>query len=117
HRTGEGGQSQRRVLHAADMTGREVERTLLDAADRAGIRIADEHVAIDLITGAKAGAAGPDRALGAYVLDARTAEVHVFLARVVVLASGGAGKVYLYTTNPDVATGDGLAMAHRAAAA
>ncbi|HWE24304.1 MAG TPA: FAD-dependent oxidoreductase, partial [Myxococcales bacterium] len=117
HLTREGGHSQRRVLHAADMTGREVERTLLDAADRAGIRIADEHVAVELITAAKAGAAGPDRVLGAYVLDARTSEVHVYLARVVVLASGGAGKVYLYTTNPDVATGDGLAMAHRAGAA
>jgi len=117
HLTREGGHSQRRVVHAADMTGREVERTLLDAADRAGIRIVDEHVAIDLITAAKTGAAGPDRVLGAYVLDARTGEVHVYLARVVVLASGGAGKVYLYTTNPDVATGDGLAMAHRAGAA
>jgi L-aspartate oxidase len=117
HLTREGGHSQRRVVHAADMTGREVERTLLDAADRAGIRIDDEHIAIDLITASKAGAAGPDRALGAYVLDARTGEVHVYLARVVVLASGGAGKVYLYTTNPDVATGDGLAMAHRAGAA
>src|SRR5438067_3099773 len=71
HLTREGGHSQRRVLHAADMTGREVERTLLDAADRAGSRIADEHAAIDLITGAKAGAAVPDRALGAYGLDAR----------------------------------------------
>src|SRR5919109_718425 len=117
HLTREGGHSQRRVVHAADMTGREVERTLLSAADRAGIRIVDEQIAIDLITTSKAGAAGPDRALGAYVLDARTGEVHVYLARVVVLASGGAGKVYLYTTNPDVATGDGLPMGPRAGAA
>src|SRR5712675_448090 len=117
HLTREGGHSQRRVLHAADMTGREVERALLGAADRARIRIADEQVAIDLITSGKLGAGGRDRALGAYVLDARTGEVHVHLAKVVVLATGGAGKVYLYTTNPDVATGDGLAMAHRAGAA
>ncbi len=117
HLTREGGHSQRRVLHAADMTGREVERALLGAADRAGIRIAEEQVAIDLITSGKLGAGGRDRALGAYVLDARTGEVHVHLAKVVVLATGGAGKVYLYTTNPDVATGDGLAMAHRAGAA
>src|SRR5712664_2083219 len=117
HLTREGGHSQRRVLHAADMTGREVERALLGAADRAGIRIAEEQVAIDLVTAGKLGAAGRDRALGAYVLDARTGEVHVYLAKVVVLATGGAGKVYLYTTNPDVATGDGLAMAHRAGAA
>src|SRR5438132_9422019 len=117
HLTREGGHSQRRVLHAQDMTGREVERALLAACDRAGIRIADEHVAIDLVTAGKLGAPGPDRALGAYVLDARTGEVHVFLARVVVLATGGAGKVYLYTSNPAVATGDGLAMAHRAGAA
>src|SRR2546427_4592708 len=117
HLTREGGHSQRRVLHAADMTGREVERALLAAADRAGIRIAEEQVAIDLITAAKLGAGRRDRAVGAYVLDARTGEVHVYLAKVVVLATGGAGKVYLYTTNPDVATGDGLAMAHRAGAA
>src|SRR5256714_7783544 len=117
HLTREGGHSQRRVLHAADMTGRQVERALLAAADRAGIRIAEEQVAIDLITAAKLGAGGRDRAVGAYVLDARTGEVHVYLAKVVVLATGGAGKVYLYTTNPDVATGDGLAMAHRSGAA
>ena len=117
HLTREGGHSQRRVLHASDMTGREVERALLAAADRAGIRILDEQVAIDLVTAAKLGAGGRDRVLGAYVLDARTGEVHVHLAKVVVMATGGAGKVYLYTTNPDVATGDGLAMAHRAGAA
>ncbi|HYV65458.1 MAG TPA: FAD-binding protein, partial [Myxococcales bacterium] len=117
HLTREGGHSQRRVLHAADMTGREVERALLAAADREGIRILEQQVAIDLVTAAKLGGGGRDRVLGAYVLDARTGEVHVHQAKVVVLATGGAGKVYLYTTNPDVATGDGLAMAHRAGAA
>ena len=124
HLTREGGHSQRRILHAADMTGREVERALLDAADRAGLQFFDEHAAIDLITSGKLGVAGyargggdgGDRALGCYAL-AKNGQVDVFLARVVVLATGGAGKVYLYTSNPDVATGDGIAMAHRAGAA
>jgi L-aspartate oxidase len=123
HLTREGGHSQRRVLHAADMTGREVERVLLEAAEKAGIQIFDEHTAIDLITTGKlgvAGYAGPgpaeDRALGCYALT-RSGQVDVLLAGVVVLATGGAGKVYLYTSNPDIATGDGIAMAHRAGAA
>jgi L-aspartate oxidase len=123
HLTREGGHSQRRVLHAADMTGREVERVLLEAAEKAGIQIFDQHTAIDLITTGKLGVAGyagagpaEDRALGCYAL-ARSGQVDVLLARVVVLATGGAGKVYLYTSNPDVATGDGIAMAHRAGAA
>lgn len=110
HLTREGGHSQRRVVHAADLTGREVERTMLDAAGRACIRFFEEHHAVDLIRQG-------GRVVGAYALDTRSGEVHSFVARVVVLATGGAGKVYLYTTNPDVATGDGLAMAHRAGAA
>ena len=117
HLTREGGHSARRVLHAADMTGREVERALLAAADAAKVRILDEHVAIDLVTSGRLGLGGPDRVVGCYALDSRTGKVEVFPARVVVLATGGAGKVYLYTSNPDVATGDGLAMAHRAGAA
>ena len=120
HLTREGGHSQRRVLHAADATGREIERALIGATDRAGVPIFEEHAAIDLITLSKlrpsGGAAPGDRVLGCYALDAK-GEVDVFLAKVVVLATGGAGKVYLYTTNPDVATGDGVAMAHRAGAA
>src|SRR5712664_2901729 len=108
HLTREGGHSQRRVLHAADMTGREVERALLAAAAKAGIRIFEEHTAIDLITSGKLGVAGhpgargggEDRALGCYALG-KDGKVDVFLARVVVLATGGAGKVYAYTTNPD----------------
>ena len=118
HLTREGGHSQRRVVHAADLTGHEVERTLLDACGRAGVKFFEDHHAIDLITEAKVvGGRGGDRALGCYALDTRRGEVHVFLAKVIVLATGGAGKVYLYTTNPDVATGDGIAMAHRAGAA
>jgi L-aspartate oxidase len=111
----EGGHSARRVAHAADMTGREVERALLDAVARSPrIRVLEGHTAVDIITMAKYG--GPEVCAGAYVLEDATGRVHTVLARAVVLASGGAGKVYLYTTNPDVATGDGVAMAFRAGA-
>ncbi|MFL5368132.1 MAG: L-aspartate oxidase [Myxococcales bacterium] len=117
HLTREGGHSARRILHAADLTGREVERALLAAADAAKIPILDEHVAVDLVTSTRLGLPGPDRVVGCYALDTRTGKVEAIPARTVVLATGGAGKVYLYTSNPDVATGDGLAMAHRAGAA
>ena len=116
----EGGHSARRVAHAADATGREVERALLEAVRAAPrIRVLEEHMAIDLITLAKYG--GPEVCAGAYVLDVGSADdgkphVITVLARATILASGGAGKVYLYTTNPDVATGDGIAMAYRAGA-
>ena len=111
----EGGHSARRVAHAADMTGREVERALLDAVKASPrVRILENHCAVDLITLAKYG--GPEVCVGAYVLDEDSGHVVTFLARAVVLASGGAGKVYLYTTNPDVATGDGVAIAFRAGA-
>jgi L-aspartate oxidase len=111
----EGGHSARRVAHAADMTGREVERALLDAVARSPrIRILEGHTAVDLITLAKYG--GPEVCAGAYVFDDASGKVITILARATVLASGGAGKVYLYTTNPDVATGDGVAMAYRAGA-
>ncbi len=117
HLTREGGHSRRRVAHARDTTGREVERALLAAADARGIRIVPDAVAIDLLTSEKAGLGGPNRALGAYVLDRESGEIATFTAGVTVLATGGAGKVYLYTSNPDVATGDGVAMAYRAGAA
>jgi L-aspartate oxidase len=111
----EGGHSARRVAHAADMTGREVERALLDAVKASPrVRILENHCAVDLITLAKYG--GPEVCTGAYVLDEESGQVKTLFARAVVLASGGAGKVYLYTTNPDVATGDGVAMAYRAGA-
>jgi L-aspartate oxidase len=113
--TREGGHSKRRVLHAADATGAELERTYLQAiASQPNITVLEDHLAIDLITSAKIGAAGPNRILGVYVLDRIRQEVEVFAAPVVVLATGGSGKVYLYTTNPDIATGDGVAMAYRA---
>jgi L-aspartate oxidase len=117
HLTREGGHSRRRVAHAKDATGREVERRLLNACDERGIRIVENAIAIDLVTGSRAGLSGPDRCLGAYLLDRESGEISTFTAGVTVLATGGSGKVYLYTSNPDVATGDGVAMAFRAGAA
>lgn len=111
----EGGHSARRIVHTGDMTGREIERALVEAVtDAKNIRVLDEHMAIDLITLAKYG--GPEVCAGAYVFDVEEGKVETVLARATVLATGGAGKVYLYTTNPDVATGDGVAMAFRAGA-
>jgi L-aspartate oxidase len=111
----EGGHSARRIVHSSDMTGREVERALLDAiVAEPRVRILEEHMAVDLITLSKFG--GPEVCAGAYVLDVAEEKVITILARATLLASGGAGKVYLYTTNPDVATGDGVAMAYRAGA-
>ncbi len=112
----EGGHSARRVVHAKDATGREIERALLAAVRARGdrIRVLDHHLAVDLLSMGKYG--GPDACFGAYVLDTRTGEVDTIVARATVLASGGCGKVYLYTTNPDVATGDGVAMAYRVGA-
>ncbi|MDB6064358.1 MAG: L-aspartate oxidase [Pedosphaera sp.] len=114
----EGGHSKRRILHAKDVTGREIERALLSAiADQPNIQIFEDHFAIDFITSQKLGQPGPNRCLGVYVLDKSSGTVETFTSPAVLLATGGCGKVYLYTTNPDIATGDGVAMAYRAGAA
>lgn len=115
----EGGHSARRVAHAQDLTGREIERALLEQVHACEqVEILEDHMAIDLLIESKGKrqAAERDRCLGAYVLNRTTGEVETRRARVTVLCSGGCGKVYLYTTNPDIATGDGIAMAYRAGA-
>ena len=118
----EGGHSARRIAHACDLTGKEIETSLLaGASNHSRITILENHIAIDLLIGSKAGIKAPgkntvDCCLGAYVLERDTGEIHTFQARTTVLCTGGGGKVYLYTTNPDIATGDGVAMAYRAGA-
>jgi len=116
HLTREGGHTHRRVVHAADATGQAVETSLAQhVRAHPNIDLFEFHNAVDLITAKKIGRDG-NRVLGAYVLDTNAGKVKTFRARVVVLATGGASKVYLYTSNPDIATGDGIAMAWRAGA-
>src|SRR5210317_1859294 len=118
----EGGHSARRIAHALDLTGREIESALLHkVAENANIRLLENHLAVDLLIGSKAEVNPSDNnyddlCLGAYVLDRESGRIDNWRARVTVLCSGGCGKVYLYTTNPDIATGDGIAMAYRAGA-
>jgi L-aspartate oxidase len=115
HLTREGGHSHRRVIHAADATGKEVETTLQSQAlAQTNIDVFEHHIAIDLITSDRTQEKQQKRCYGAYILDHKNNHVETFRARFVVLATGGASKVYLYTSNPDVATGDGIAMAWRA---
>ncbi|MDM8569727.1 L-aspartate oxidase [Thiotrichales bacterium HSG1] len=114
HLTREGGHSHRRVIHAADATGKAIISTLTaKVKSHHNIQILEHHIIIDLITGTKIGLS-TSRCLGAYVLNLNTGKVKALQANFVVLATGGAGKAYLYTSNPDVATGDGIAMAWRA---
>jgi len=112
HLTREGGHSHRRVAHADDMTGHAIETTLVgEARKHTNITLYEQHLAVDLITSEENGS---KQCLGAYVLDCEVNHVDVFRARYVILATGGANKVYLYTSNPDSSTGDGIAMAWRA---
>ncbi|MBU1627838.1 L-aspartate oxidase, partial [bacterium] len=119
----EGGHSSRRIAHALDLTGREIEHGLLrQVADNPKITMLENHLAVDLLVASKAGLQADvddpftDRCLGAFVLDRQNGSVDTWQAKATVLCTGGAGKVYLYTTNPDIATGDGVAMAYRAGA-
>src|ERR1700687_4436812 len=113
----EGGHSKRRVLHVQDVTGKEIENTLLRELERQShVHLLENHMAVDLITAGKLGFAAGARCLGVYVLEEKTGRVETIRSDRIVLATGGCGKVYLYTTNPDIATGDGVAMAYRAGA-
>ena len=115
HLTREGGHSQRRIIHAADATGRAISTTLVQRAqEKSNIHIFENYIAIDLITSHKLNLDEDNRALGLYALDEKNEKVHTFLAPFTALACGGAMKAYLYTSNPDIATGDGIAMAYRA---
>jgi L-aspartate oxidase len=116
HLTREGGHSQRRIIHSADATGHAVQVTLEEQVRRhPNITLLENHYAIDLVTSDKVGVDnGTPHCMGLYVQDVTTGQVQTIAADQTVLATGGAGKVYLYTTNPDTATGDGIAMAWRA---
>ena len=108
----EGGHGKRRILHSKDTTGLEISTKLLRCVQQhPNISLLDHRIAIDLITTAKLGCVTEDRVLGAYVLDPATGEVEIFRSDRVMLATGGTGRVYMYTTNPSTATGDGVAMA------
>ena len=113
----EGGHSKRRVLHFQDFTGFEIERTLVaQISTHSSITVLENHMAVDFLTTGKLGYAMQDCCVGVYVLDEESGEVETLRSDINVLATGGCGKVYLYTTNPDIATGDGVAMAWRAGA-
>lgn len=116
----EGGHSQNRVVHAADLTGKEIESALIRAVkSKKNIKIYEDHLAVDLVTqhhleGYRRKPGENVKCWGAYVLDVKKGKVNKFLSKITLLATGGVGKIYLYTTNPKIATGDGISMAYRA---
>ena len=113
----EGGHHKRRILHAGDISGAEIERALVEACQaNKNITIFEHHMAIDVIVTARLGLPGANRCLGLYALDIKNSEVKSFRALSTTIACGGVGKVYLYTSNPDVACGGGVAMCYRAGA-
>ena len=114
--TREGGHSARRIFHAGDITGEKCEAAMIRRVKKSGVDIREQTIVIDLIMTKRIGIKGENRCVGAYVLDKTTGEIYAVRSPNTILATGGCGKVYLYTCNPDTATGDGIALAWRAGA-
>ena len=114
--TREGGHSARRIFHAGDITGEKCEASMIRSIRRSSVDVREQTIVIDLVMTKRIGIKGPNRCIGAYVLDKKTGEIYAVRSPDTVLATGGCGKVYLYTCNPDTATGDGIALAWRAGA-
>ena len=114
--TREGGHSARRIFHAGDITGEKCEAAMIRRVRRSPVDVREQTIVIDLVMTKRIGLKGPNRCIGAYVMDKPSGEIYAVRAPETVLATGGCGKVYLYTCNPDTATGDGIALAWRAGA-
>ena len=114
--TREGGHSARRIFHAGDITGEKCEASMIRSIRRSSVDVREQTIVIDLVMTKRIGIKGPNRCIGAYVLDKKTGEIYAVRSPDTVLATGGCGKVYLYNCNPDTATGDGIALAWRAGA-
>ena len=114
--TREGGHSARRIFHAGDITGEKCEAAMIRKIRKSGVDIREDTIVIDLVMTRRIGIGGENRCIGAYVMDKKTGEIYAIRSPNTILATGGCGKVYLYTCNPDTATGDGIALAWRAGA-
>jgi len=114
--TREGGHSARRIFHAGDITGEKCESAMIRRVRRSPVDVREQTIVIDLVMTKRIGLKGANRCVGAYVMDKRTGEIYAIRSPNTILATGGCGKVYLYTCNPDTATGDGIALAWRAGA-